>query len=394
MAPPKLNKRVQFPRRGTAKNDSYVGPDGQVVVDNQRKELRLHDGRTAGGWIIPSLRNLQKLFLTGDVEMAQLEFPEEAIGILTRTGNKSYQLRELQGLDGVTVTNPAGVEGNPTINLPDRIKARQTALLDANLAIDGGYHVVQKGATSNLPDAWLTTTDATIVVSNNEAQAGGVIKQVAFANQSDDPDIYTRRRAAGAWTTWVKKADPVIPAQPANGSIVLLEHGVDETRKLWSAVEISYLVRKFGLETIQYVDSANTAQNKLYNSLFVLTGAGAVTSTQVQGPFNLATNDRLEIVASATAVKSAVGDSKTAQIEIEKSDLTWDVLGSAVVSILANEETKSVSIVSRFVKTAGGYQIADVNWNVSTSVTATLTGRIRVTIGTTDQSGARAARWR
>lgn len=394
MAPPKLNKRVQFPRRGTAENDSYVGPDAQIVVDNQRKELRLHDGRTAGGWVIPNLRNLQRLFLTGDVEMAQLEFPEEAVGILTRTGNKIYQLRELQGVDGVTVTNPTGVAGNPTINLPDRIKARQTALLDANLAIDGGYHVVQKGADSNLPPAWLTTSDATVVVANNEAQANGVIKQIAFSNQTDDPTIYSRRRVAGAWTNWFKKEDPVFPALPANGSKTLLDYGVDETRKLWSAAEISHLVREAGLESIQYVDSSNTAQNRLYNSLFTLAGSGAVTSTQTQGPFNMATNDRFEVVASATAVKGTAGDSKTAQIAIERSDATWDVLGSAVVSILAGEETKNVSVLARFIRTAGGYQLADSDWNPTSTVTATLTGRIRVTIGTADQSGARAARWR
>lgn len=394
MAPPKMNKRVRFPRAGTQVNDSYVGPDGQVTVDNQRRELRLHDGRKAGGWIIPNLTNLRKMFLSADVEMGQLAFPIESVGLLTRTSDKVYQLRVLQAADGMEVENETGVEGNPKVRLPKRLRQTSVAIADANLAIENGFYVVAKGANSNLPDVWKTTSNVALEVMTHEGEQGGALIQIARALQVADADVYTRRRVDNAWGAWGKKADPVIPTLPTQGNYTMLAQGVDDVKRLWSASDISQLVRNLGLGSIQYIDAANAAVNKLYNQLFALAGSGANTSTQTFGPFNMATGDRFEIVASATAIKSAAGDSQTAQIAIEKNDLTWDIIGSIVVTTLANEEAKTVSVTARFIKTANGYQTADENWTVLGTVVATLTGRMRVTIGTQDQAGARAARWR
>lgn len=46
-------------RRGTtAQNDAFTGAEGEIVVDTERHELRVHDGVTQGGYIIPTNETL------------------------------------------------------------------------------------------------------------------------------------------------------------------------------------------------------------------------------------------------------------------------------------------------------------------------------------------------
>lgn len=41
--------RLQLKRGTAAKNDAYVGAEGELTVDLDNKRLRVHDGVTAGG---------------------------------------------------------------------------------------------------------------------------------------------------------------------------------------------------------------------------------------------------------------------------------------------------------------------------------------------------------
>lgn len=46
-------------RRGTtAENDAFTGAEGEIVVDIERHELRVHDGVTQGGFVIPTTRTM------------------------------------------------------------------------------------------------------------------------------------------------------------------------------------------------------------------------------------------------------------------------------------------------------------------------------------------------
>ncbi len=45
-------RSLQILRGGTAKNDNYLGRDGEVTIDTERLEFRVHDGVTMGGKII------------------------------------------------------------------------------------------------------------------------------------------------------------------------------------------------------------------------------------------------------------------------------------------------------------------------------------------------------
>jgi hypothetical protein len=57
-----MAKQIKFLRGTTAQNDVYVGPPGTFTIDLDRMEIRLHDGETAGGFIIPNYTTIQAIF--------------------------------------------------------------------------------------------------------------------------------------------------------------------------------------------------------------------------------------------------------------------------------------------------------------------------------------------
>ena len=296
-----LNKRVQFPRGTTRMNDGYIGPEGQLTVDNEKKELRLHDGKRKGGWAIVPLEMLKKLFLTRDTETGSLEFANDQSGILTRIGTRDYALRTIEGADGIKVVNPDGKNGNPIISL--------------------------SGDIVNLVDP------------NDE-----------------------------------------------------LLKGVTESPHLWSARDLRIAMARL-LESLQTIEGS-TPVRRDFNELFSIGGAGVETNTIIPPNVTLVTNDRVELAASATAVKSGAGSQSTVRIDIQRSDGSWDAINNVVVSTLPNEESKTVSIFGRILKTANGYQIMDSSWQPINTVVATLSGQFRVTTGIAGTAGARVTRWR
>lgn len=54
-------KRIQFIRGNTANQDAFVGNSGEITVDTQTKELRVHDGFTPGGKKIPNVDTIPTL---------------------------------------------------------------------------------------------------------------------------------------------------------------------------------------------------------------------------------------------------------------------------------------------------------------------------------------------
>lgn len=52
---------IKLLRGTTAQNDAYTGAEGVVTIDLTTKELRLHDGITAGGHVIPNVAAISGL---------------------------------------------------------------------------------------------------------------------------------------------------------------------------------------------------------------------------------------------------------------------------------------------------------------------------------------------
>jgi hypothetical protein len=197
------NKRVQFPRSTTEINDAYVGPPGQVVVDSNRNELRLQDGKRKGGWRIPNLEQLKKLFIPSDSEFGNTNFASGTKGFTARVSDQVYRLRNITVEDGLTIQNPDGSGGNPLIGLPDRLGEKFEAIADdCNTLTKSGRYVLLKAAL-NLPAGLIGVADSVVeVTSGHSAASGDMILQTAISLSTSSNTVYRRRFLAGAWTAW------------------------------------------------------------------------------------------------------------------------------------------------------------------------------------------------
>jgi hypothetical protein len=206
MAIEELNKRVQQPRNTTQTNDQYIGPPGQLVVDTDRWEFRLHNGRRKGGFRFPNLDQLKRMFISASSELGGVTFPSESRGFMVRVADKVYRLRNIVGQDGgITVDNADGAAGNPTIKLPLRL-VNQTAQLDlvTNLdaAVDSGRYITTKTANA-LPAGLAGIANAALdVYAGVDEGADLKILQVAISLSTGTNTIYRRRFAAGVWGAW------------------------------------------------------------------------------------------------------------------------------------------------------------------------------------------------
>lgn len=377
--------KVQQPGGVTKQADAYIGPPKQITVDTSRWEIRLHDGKKKGGWRIPNLDQLKRLFLTRDSEFGSLQFADEQVGFLARVGKAAYQLRTFIGGNGIQITNADGAAGNLTVDMPKTFSQTLTEITDANTAENTGFYVVAYGNGANTPAEWLTTRDVYLQVMRYEDS----ILQIARNAQELLTKTYVRMKIAGNWGVWLADESSVL-----QGNFNALYNSVNQTQRTWSEFDLGTFVRQV-VQSIQYIDGANAAVAKSFNELFAIQGVGDGTSMVIPGTYNMATNDRFEFVVSATAQNLPGGDSQYATLELEKSDLTWDKVVNTNIAAGANSGPSHVEVRYRFIKTANGYQPADDTWaNSGAAVVATLTGRVRVSIGAANAKGARGARWR
>lgn len=377
--------KVQQPGGVTSKSDQYVGPPRQVTVDTSRNEIRLHDGKKKGGWRIPNLDQMKRLFLTRDSEFGSLQFADEQVGFLARVGKAAYQLRTFIGGNGIQISNPDGSAGNVTIDMPKPFSQILTEITDANTAENTGFYVVTYGNGANTPAEWLTTRDVFLQVMRYEDS----IMQIARNAQELKTKSYIRMKIGGVWGAWLADESSIL-----QGTFDSLFNSVNQTQKTWSEFELGTFIRQM-VQSIQYIDGANAAVAKSFNELFAIPGVGDGTSLVIPGTFTMATNDRFEFVVSATAKNLVGGDSQYATLEIERSDLNWDKVVNVNIATGPNSGPNHVEARYRFIKTATGYQPADDTWaNSGAAIVATLTGRFRVSVGAANVKGARGARWR
>lgn len=77
-------KFVQHPRGSTRQEDGRTGEDGQITIDSERHEIRVHDGVTQGGHSLPTISRVQALIASGG---------DGSTGVVTIFGS----VEELQG---------------------------------------------------------------------------------------------------------------------------------------------------------------------------------------------------------------------------------------------------------------------------------------------------------
>lgn len=129
-------KVVQQPRGTTEESNLYTGLSGQITIDTDRNEIRLHDGATPGGIRIPSLDTLITIFRASADDPLGEGLPEAGLGIIVRTGDGAYTVRDVAVSPGLTVTNPAGTGGDMTITPDYASEADMTARVDDELLVN------------------------------------------------------------------------------------------------------------------------------------------------------------------------------------------------------------------------------------------------------------------
>lgn len=196
-------KRIQWPRGSTEETDDYVGADGEIVIDSSREELRLHDGRTRGGWRIPNLTQLRRLFVSSDSDLGGVRFADSLVGFMVRTADRTWRLRKLAVETGdIELSNTDGVAGDVTISLPDRLSASPASVVtDCNDIKASGFYIVDSGA-SNLPGALDAGDAGMIVVAGPGTGSDLKVLQRIVTVATNTNTEYTRRFRSGAWTAW------------------------------------------------------------------------------------------------------------------------------------------------------------------------------------------------
>lgn len=269
--PPFKHSRKQFPRIGTAVSNKYIGLPGEITIDLDRWEIRLHDGTTPGGKRILNLSQLSAIFLASDSEAGKLDFGTNSRGFLARISSTQYALRKIAVSDGLTIDNPDGVGGNPKINLPSRleaislVEAEGTAAIDANDLTESGFYAIESNAT-HIPAVIQSASAATLVVVK---RSSGSLTQLIL-DITDDMSIWTRSMKSGSWLGWNQ-------LKPKSGTANLLEDGKNTDQRTWSAADLSQFI------TNKLKDISSEDDSTLYTSKRIIkdSQAGPRISDQV-----------------------------------------------------------------------------------------------------------------
>ena len=175
-----MTKTIQHLRGTTAQNDAFTGAAGEITVDTTTNELRLHDGSTAGGHIIPNKAECQGLLgggtagtlLTnsgtpGTVNTTSIDATPTDGSDNPVSSNGVYDaLATKASTDLDNLTNTGANIGHWSTNVTNCITYIPQ---DIKLEVSGSAIVLKAGSKCYYPDGTYDTvaTDSSITASNN-----------------------------------------------------------------------------------------------------------------------------------------------------------------------------------------------------------------------------------
>ena len=162
-------------RRGTtAQNDSFTGQEGEVTYDTQRKELRLHDGSTAGGFVI------QNATTSSGVDGLQYYAANNTLVLTTPAGDSFQAEISLFSGDDVDIGNA----NTDTLTINSRIDSNLVPA--ANVTYDLGT------STHRWKDLWLSGSTINLGTATITAAANGSILLPEGSGISGQTDLATQ----------------------------------------------------------------------------------------------------------------------------------------------------------------------------------------------------------
>lgn len=228
--------RVQLPRERTAIVNGYIGPEGELIMDKTRVELRLHDGVKKGGHRFLSSTALATLFLGIDSEAGKLKFSGGQFGFLTRISNDFYKIRTLTSEDGIRIVNSKGIDANPIIGLPSRLAevagnyAATNEVADCDLISVTGFYGLKANAVNIPTDLQETAASTLIVIQLSSVECTQMIHSV-----NQEMNVWVRSKVGGSWQPWVV-------LKPEAGTGELLEEGKDSVQRTWTARQLAEFI--------------------------------------------------------------------------------------------------------------------------------------------------------
>lgn len=94
-----MSEQWQIRRGTTAENDNFTGAEGEITMDTDKKQLRVHDGQTQGGKTIPDIGMILNAILpdyNAGVSISSWPYTVQSIGWVKgdiSANNEQYGMR-------------------------------------------------------------------------------------------------------------------------------------------------------------------------------------------------------------------------------------------------------------------------------------------------------------
>lgn len=196
------SKQVLLKRGNTAVSSAYTGPVGEITLDTDLLQLRVHDGTTQGGWVIPSGQDF--IDIQNDLSIIANVDTSLLANVSTLLANANSQQTQIDSLltsvaDFVTVGNVEPNTANETFWFNDD---------------DGRLYIKQA-------NVW---TDASPTVLPSPEYIFGVLENTAGNIVPDTSNVYSLGSSVAQWKDlWVSNATIYLNSVPL---------GVDATGNL------------------------------------------------------------------------------------------------------------------------------------------------------------------
>mgnify|MGYP001499873465 CR=1 FL=1 len=168
---------IQFIRGNTAANDGYVGPVGSLSADTEAGNIRLHDGVTAGGWVIANVDD------TGSVKTISasspliisgtLENPVIEIQAATPTQDGYMSAADKSKLDGIESGAEVNVQPDWSATSGDAQILNKPALGSAAFSESSSFATAAQGTRADEAHGWGDHSAAGYEQSSNKGVANG-----------------------------------------------------------------------------------------------------------------------------------------------------------------------------------------------------------------------------
>lgn len=335
------SKQVLLKRGNTAVSSTYTGPVGEITLDTDLLQLRVHDGTTQGGWVIPSGQD----FIDIQNDLAVIANVDTSLlaNVSTLLANANVQQTQIDSLNSNAASQQTQLNNLVTVGNTAPGTANETFWFNTD---DGRLYIKQA-------NVW---TDASPTVLPSPEYIFGTLENTAGNIVPDASNVYSLGSSVAQWKDiWVSNATIYFNSVPLSTDVSgnLTYNG----NPLVSLIDGNLSVggAAVGLNPFDQDLNANSAVT------FYTVGATAINVSQING-----TNPGDELIIQAGGSKNwNFGADGHFTLPYGSRLVTFD---SASVELTAGNNNNSYSSLASFngnsyvwVDDNGAY--VGTNWN-------------------------------